>query len=148
MPVFGDDPVAPRDGACKRGGRAHDDVMNPGILSSNTVLYVARFVECVAFYRDRLGFTVSFANAWFVEMQVCGTSKLSVADQRRTSIRSAAGHGLTLTFEVADLAYVHAELARAGAAPGAMRAHGFGAQVFYLRDPEGNRIEFWSRKQV
>ncbi len=111
----------------------------------NTLLYVQRFAECVAFYRDRLGLPEVFANAWFVEFGVNPGACVSVVEKRSTRMRDKPFVAQTLTFEVIDVDAAHAVLAERGIEPGPVKRHGFGARVFYVRDPEGNRLEFWSR---
>lgn len=115
--------------------------------SCNTVLYVSRFAQCVGFYRETLGLRVRFERDWFVEFEVAGGARLSVADQRRCTIASGGGAGITLTFEVETLDEVHRWLEERGAAPGPICKR-FGARVCYLRDPEGHRLEFWSAAPV
>jgi len=110
----------------------------------NTVLYCRRFAETVAFYRDRLGFAASLDREWFVELEVCPGARISVADERRASVPSAGGAGLTLTLRVGDVDAVRDRLAASGLEPEPVRAHPWGARLFRIRDPEGNRVEFWS----
>ena len=112
----------------------------------NTLLYVRRFADCVAFYRDGLGLPEAFANAWFVEFTVNPGACLSVVAKGSTRMRDTPFSAQTLTFEVGDADSARAALLARGLAPGTTRRHGFGARVFYLRDPEGNRLEFWSRE--
>jgi uncharacterized glyoxalase superfamily protein PhnB len=59
-------------------------------------------------------------------------------------MKSCEGKGLTLTMEVEDIESAHVSLEEAGLHPQAIRDHAWGARVFYLHDPEGNRLEFWS----
>ena len=51
----------------------------------NTLLYVRRFADCVAFYRDGLGLPEQFANAWFVEFAVNPGACLSVVEKARSA---------------------------------------------------------------
>ncbi|WP_155304870.1 VOC family protein [Desulfosarcina widdelii] len=111
---------------------------------ANTILYVRRWKESVAFYRDHLGFEVAFRNDWFVEFRLTPTAYLSVADQSRTTMASGNGKGVTLSFRIDDLQAAHRAFLEDGLVPTAIRAQVMGADVFYLSDPEGNRIEFWS----
>jgi catechol 2,3-dioxygenase-like lactoylglutathione lyase family enzyme len=113
-------------------------------LTANTILYCRAWTETVAFYRDRLGFPVTHATDWFVEFAVTTGARLSLADERRATVKSAGGAGITLTFEVADAAATWQALHAAGVNPGPIKDHAWGAQVFYLRDPEGHRLEIWS----
>lgn len=116
----------------------------PKIEIANTIVYCRRWQPCVAFYRDGLGLAISFENDWFVEFVLNSGARLSVADARRASIESAEGKGITLTLKVGDLAAEHSRLRNRDLAPGKIREHPFGANVFYLSDPDGNRIEYWS----
>ena len=111
---------------------------------ANTILYVRRWKESVAFYRDRLGLEVAFQNDWFVEFCLTPTAFLSVADQSRTTMASGNGKGITLSLQIDGLQAAHRDLTKDGLAPTAIRTQVMGADVFYLTDPEGNRIEFWS----
>lgn len=115
----------------------------PAIQRTNTILYCRQWEATVAFYRDRLGLEIAFANDWMVEFHLCDAAYLSVADQSRTSIASAGGKGITLSFEIDGLANAQRTMAADGLAPTAIRSRVMGADVFYVYDPEGNRIEFW-----
>jgi catechol 2,3-dioxygenase-like lactoylglutathione lyase family enzyme len=119
-----------------------------GIKSANTILYCHRWAATVAFYRDRLGFEISYRCDWLIEFRLTQSAYLSVADQSRATISSAGGKGITLSFQIDDLTEVHGELTKAGLSPTDIRSQVLGADVFYLFDPEGNRIEFWSTGQM
>lgn len=112
---------------------------------ANTIVYCRRWQACVTFYRDGLGFEETFSNDWFVELAITDSARLSVADARRASIRSAEGRGLTLTLRVADARAARQTLAGRGLELGEIRRHPWGADVFHLRDPDGNRVELWSQ---
>jgi catechol 2,3-dioxygenase-like lactoylglutathione lyase family enzyme len=115
------------------------------VRTVNTILYCDRWEETVAFYEQGLGLEVSFANDWFREFRLGDQARLSVADPRRASIPSAHGAGLTVCLQVDDADVAHAALCARGLDPEPVRRHGFGARVFYLRDPEGHRVEVWSQ---
>jgi catechol 2,3-dioxygenase-like lactoylglutathione lyase family enzyme len=115
----------------------------PPLKTANTILYCRHWEKTVPFYRDRLRLPVHFANDWFVEFSLTDTSRLSIADERRASVKSVGGRGITLAFEVQDIRTAHRWAESSGLAPTALRRHPWNAQVFYLRDPEGHRIEFW-----
>ena len=110
---------------------------------ANTVLYCEKWVETTAFYRTALGLDVEFENDWFVEFRVSGDAYISVADAARATIESARGRGVTLTLRTPDVHAAHALLVDRGVDVSAMKRR-FGAEVFYCRDPEGHRLEFWS----
>jgi catechol 2,3-dioxygenase-like lactoylglutathione lyase family enzyme len=114
-----------------------------GILRSNTILYCRHWVETVEFYRAVLGLVEAFANDWFVEFCLTERSFLSIADAARTSIEDVAGQGVTLAWQVDDLADAHGHLQALGIAttPVMRRLNAF---VFYCHDPEGHRLEFWA----
>ncbi len=112
------------------------------IERANTIAYCSRWRECVGFYRQGLGLTVVFENDWFVEFALNSASGLSVADARRATIESAEGKGITLTLKVQDVQAAQRALAARGLDPGRVEQHAWGAEVFYLQDPDGNRVEF------
>jgi catechol 2,3-dioxygenase-like lactoylglutathione lyase family enzyme len=115
-----------------------------GASRFNTILYCERWRECVEFYRDRLGLPVTFANDWFVEFRVAGDACLSIADATRATVSTSAGAGMTLTFRVDDADRAREALLAAGIEAPAPRDHPWGARTFFVRDPEGTRLEFWS----
>lgn len=117
--------------------------MQARLKTANTILYCQHWQDMVRFYRDRMGLCVLFANDWFVEFILTPTSRLSIADQRRASVKSCAGQGLTLALEVEDLRAAHRFAENAGLTPTPMRKHPWNAEVFYLTDPEGHRVEIW-----
>ncbi|WP_035255458.1 VOC family protein [Desulfatiglans anilini] len=111
--------------------------------SANTILYCREWEETVRFYRDRLHLPVRFSNDWFVEFELTQGARLSVADERRSSVKSSRGLGITLALEVDDIEGVREYAERAGLKPTALRRHPWDARVFYLVDPEGHRVEIW-----
>ena len=96
------------------------------------------------FYRHGLGLSVNFESDWFVEFHLGGTAYLSIADERRASVNSAAGQGLTLALQVEDSDAAWRRLQDKGLQPGPVKDHAWGARVFYFFDPEGHRLEIWS----
>lgn len=113
---------------------------------SNTILYCARWREAVAFYRDVLGLSVSLSKEWFVELQLTGSSFLSLADAGRSSVRPGGGVGVTLTWRVADIDDVHRRLRERGVEAEDVREHPWGGRLFRFVDPEGHRVEIWSEE--
>ena len=97
----------------------------------------------VAFYQTRLQLPIAASTEWFVEFKLTGTSRLSVADESRTSIKSSSGEGITIGIQVADAITTRAHLKQAELNPTEVKEV-WGAKAFYVFDPEGNRIEFWS----
>jgi catechol 2,3-dioxygenase-like lactoylglutathione lyase family enzyme len=115
----------------------------PEAITVNLILYCAEWEATVRFYRKGLGLPVTMENEWFVEFRLGADSRLSVADERRASIKSCGGAGITVSLQVADIRGVR-EAARAGGLqPTEIVDHPWGARVFYLIDPEGHRLEVW-----
>lgn len=114
------------------------------IKTANTILYCRKWSETVGFYRNSLGLSTLMEKDWFVEFELNPAASLSVADEARSTVDSAGGRGLTLTFEVEDLKSTHQLLSDAGLNPPPVRKHGWGAEVIRIHDPEGNRLEFWA----
>jgi catechol 2,3-dioxygenase-like lactoylglutathione lyase family enzyme len=115
----------------------------PLVKRTNTSLYCDRWKATVAFYRDRLGLEVAFQGDWLIEFILTRTAFLSVADQSRTTLSSAEGTGITLSFQIDDIRAVRRRFIQEGLSPTDIRSRIMGADVFYLWDPEGTRIEFW-----
>ena len=113
------------------------------IKSANTILYCRKWEEMVAFYQTGLKLPITASTEWFVEFKLTGTSRLSVADESRTSIKSGSGKGITIGLQVEDIEASRTQLEDAGLNPTAIKEV-WGAKAFYIFDPEGNRIEFWS----
>ena len=114
------------------------------IHRTNTILYCNRWDATVKFYRDMIRLPVLLQKAWFVEFQLTDNSCLSVADAARTSIASAGGDGMTLSWLVEDIDAVHDRMLADGIDVGPFTVT-WGARAFYLFDPEGHRIEVWAR---
>ena len=110
---------------------------------TNTILYCRNWAATVAFYRRQLELAVNFENDWFVEFCLHDGAYLSIADASRASIAAVAGEGITLAWQVGNLAEIHAHLETGGAEVTAIRRR-WGAWVFYCHDPEGHRLEFWT----
>ena len=113
------------------------------IKSTNTILYCRNWEATVAFYRSRLKLPVLSSTEWFVEFKLNESSRVSVADEARTSVKSGGGKGITLSLQVDDIEQTRMELMEAGLTPTPVREV-WGSKVIYVHDPEGNRLEFWS----
>lgn len=113
------------------------------IRRANTILYCAKWQETVNFYETGLQLPVLLRKDWFVEFALGSGAALSVADQSRATVDPAEGQGITISIRVDDAAVVHGQLAAAGLSPGAQRKS-WGRDAFFIRDPEGTRLEFWS----
>jgi catechol 2,3-dioxygenase-like lactoylglutathione lyase family enzyme len=114
------------------------------IRTANTILYCRQWQATARFYREVLRLPETHTSDWFIEFELTPTARLSVADERRASIRSAGGAGITITLQVEDIHAAHHRLTGQGAAPGPIQSHAWGAQVFYFHDPEGHRLEVWA----
>jgi catechol 2,3-dioxygenase-like lactoylglutathione lyase family enzyme len=110
---------------------------------SNTILYCRRWRETIAFYRDELGLAVVADHDWFVEMSITGSTSLSIADAARATINAVDGQGITLSWQVKDLAATRTRLLTYGLEPSEVRTVG-DVVACYLSDPEGHRLEIWS----
>ena len=113
------------------------------IKAANTILYCKKWRETVAFYQDRLKLLAISSNDWFVEFKLNEMSRLSVADETRTSIKSGDGKGITISLQVSDIEQTRAELLEAGIATTPIKEVR-GSKAIHVRDPEGNRLEFWA----
>ena len=113
------------------------------IKAVNTILYCKKWQETVTFYKDGLKLLAISSNEWFVEFKLNEMSRLSVADETRTSIRSGDGKGITISLQVSDIEQTRAELMDAGITPTPIKEV-WGSKAIYVHDPEGNRLEFWA----
>jgi len=112
------------------------------IKTVNTILYCTRWKETVEFYATGLGLERLSTREWFVEFQLTDSTWLSIANETRSSIKSAGGRGITISMAVADLQSTYLTLKEKKLSPTPIKAL-WGSRVFYLYDPEGNRLEFW-----
>ncbi|HOV86568.1 MAG TPA: VOC family protein [Syntrophobacteraceae bacterium] len=115
------------------------------IRTANTLLYCTRWKETVEFYRTVLKLPVCFSNEWFVEFMLNDSSRLSVADDSRASVKSGGGRGITVSLHVDDLEAVHGHLREAGCNPSPIKPV-WGSPAFTVLDPEGHRLEFWEKQ--
>lgn len=111
---------------------------------SNTILYCRRWMDTVHFYKKQLRLPVSFENDWFVEFQLTETSFLSIANSARATISDVQGQGMTITWEVIDLEKAKENLEMQHVATTPIQRK-WGALAFYCTDPEGHRLELWSK---
>ena len=116
------------------------------VKTANTIIYCTQWQETVDFYKNGLGLAITTERDWFIEFRLNDYACLSIANAVRTSRQSCRGQGLIIAMEVADIKSTYRELEKVGLHPEAIRDHAWGARVFYLHDPEGNRLEFWSSK--
>jgi predicted enzyme related to lactoylglutathione lyase len=113
------------------------------IKSTNTILYCKKWEKTVEFYSTGLKLLVLSSNEWFVEFKLNEMSRLSVANEARTSIDSSGGKGITVSLQVTDVEQTRTELIKAGISATPIKDV-WGAKATYVHDPEGNRLEFWS----
>src|SRR5690554_5798209 len=99
------------------------------IETVNIILYCAKWEEVVAFYQKTLGLAVLTATDWFVEFRLTDTSRLSVANEARTSIKSSGGQGITIGLQMPDAPAAREHFVRAGLNPTEIKEV-WGAQVF------------------
>jgi len=72
-------------------------------------------------------------------------SRVSIADEKRASIKSCNGKGITVALEVEDIETVRGDMKKIGLKPTTITKHPWNARTFYLFDPEGHRIEIWEK---
>jgi catechol 2,3-dioxygenase-like lactoylglutathione lyase family enzyme len=115
--------------------------------TANMILYCKEWEKTVRFYRDQLQLPINFSTDWFVEFRLNAVSRLSIADEKRSTIKSCGGKGVTLAVEVENVEAVRTSMEKIGLRPTMIRKHPWGARVFYLFDPEGRRIEIWQQER-
>ena len=113
------------------------------IKAANTILYCKKWQETIAFYKDGLKLLAISSNEWFVEFKLNEMSRLSVANETRTSIKSSDGKGITISLQVSDIEQTRAELLKVGITTTPIKEV-WGSKAIYVHDPEGNRLEFWA----
>jgi len=118
-------------------------VMENYLLTTNTILYCKEWKKTVGFYRDQLKLPIIFTSDWFLEFRLNAMSRLSIADEKRSSIKSCGGKGVTVSLEVDDIEAVREYAEKFGMKPTELRKHPWNARVFYIFDPEGHRVEIW-----
>lgn len=123
--------------------RSRPRAMHEHLKTVNVILYCQKWDETVRFYRDHLQLPVNFSTGWFVEFRLSAASRLSIADEKRSTVKSGGGRGITLSLEVEDIDAAREFIAQIGLNPTLVRKHPWGAWVFHLFDPEGHRIEIW-----
>jgi catechol 2,3-dioxygenase-like lactoylglutathione lyase family enzyme len=112
------------------------------IQRTNTILYCHLWAETVAFYSDVFAFSISHQTDWFVEFEIAPSAYLSIADEKRATIKSVGGQGITLSWEVAHVQDMHKTFLEQGIKVSPIQ-NKWGAALLYLHDPEGHRIELW-----
>ncbi|NSW84984.1 MAG: hypothetical protein HPY84_01565 [Syntrophobacteraceae bacterium] len=90
---------------------------------------------------------VIFSTNWFVEFRLTDESRLSIADQARTSGKSSGKAGVTLALQVADIKAAREHAQRMGLEPTAIRKHPWMEKVLFLhKDAYPDRYGLLSHK--
>jgi catechol 2,3-dioxygenase-like lactoylglutathione lyase family enzyme len=113
------------------------------IKRSNTILYCRNWKNTVRFYRDVLKFGINHETEWFVEFQLADNTYLSIANAANTSIKSADGGGITISWQIEDVESTYLRFNKLGIKTTKLK-NVWDAQAFYIFDPEGHRLELWS----
>jgi catechol 2,3-dioxygenase-like lactoylglutathione lyase family enzyme len=113
------------------------------VESFHTLLFCSKWDDCIAFYRDILGFAVVDEKPGFIEFEVRPGSRIGLLQSVRdgASKKRAAPH--ILSFRIENLEEVHKDLSSRCPTASALRKHPWGALLFEIRDPEERRLEFW-----
>lgn len=115
------------------------------VVSFHAVMLSRKWAECLAFYRDVLGFRIVDKKKGFVEFEVTPDSRIGLIDKRnRRQIADAVQGGLVLSFCVDDLESARDQLCSRWPWTSGIKEHPWGARIVELKDPEGRRIEFWA----
>ena len=112
------------------------------IKAANTILYCEKWQETVDFYRNGLKLLIISSNNWSVEFKLNEMSRLSVANEARSSINSNQGKGITISLQVADMDQTRIELIEVGITPMPIKEK-WDSKAMYIHDSEGNRHKFW-----
>jgi predicted enzyme related to lactoylglutathione lyase len=113
------------------------------IKRSNTILYCRDWENTVRFYRDVFKFVINHKSEWFVEFQLADNTYLSIANAVNTSIKSSDGGGITISWQIEDVESAYLRFNELGIKTSKLKRV-WGAQAFYIFDPEGHRLELWS----
>jgi lactoylglutathione lyase len=118
------------------------------------ILLVAKFDECLRFYRDVMGFRIGWGKEGdsYASFVVSRSLRLSIfkRDQMAEVVgnntlpsESTSQDGLALTFEVKDLAKTVKQLEKKGARfiTPVIDRKDWGIRTIFLRDPDGNLLQ-------
>ncbi|MCF8044744.1 MAG: VOC family protein [Desulfarculaceae bacterium] len=117
-------------------------------VTANTILYCRNWEKTADYYRNFLGLPVNFSCDWFIEFCLTETSRLSIADEKRSGVKSPQKKGITIALQVSDIEIARQTACQKGLNPTQIKTHPWNAYVFYLFDPEGHRIELWQSFSV
>jgi len=67
--------------------------------------------------------TINFSTDWFVEFSIGPASRLSIADEKRATIKSSKGKGITLSLEVPNIGDAWRVTEKAGLNPTTAEKH-------------------------
>ncbi|MDM7994730.1 MAG: VOC family protein [Acidobacteriota bacterium] len=115
------------------------------IEAFHTILLCRKWEECVAFYRDLLGFQTVDSKPGFVEVEVTPGARLGLIQRTRGLDAEDRDSALVLTFRVLDLEKAHAILASRCQGVTEIMRHPWGERLFKMRDPDGRPLEIWSQ---
>jgi catechol 2,3-dioxygenase-like lactoylglutathione lyase family enzyme len=112
---------------------------------SQVRLLVGDYVRCFSFYRDVLGFEVTFGDpaSGYATLNTGGGGTVALfdrAEQQQVVELRPAGDGTVLAFEVDDVDAFYERHDDVMIGPPRDRAD-WGIRVAYLRDPDGNLLE-------
>jgi len=125
-----------------------------GFTTAFPIVYCDDLPRTLAFYRDRLGFRLTFAypaegEPGFAALQLGDGAELALADVsdpdaahlHGKAVRPATGHGFELCVYTDDVDAAVAELRGAGVLVLAEPAdQPWGDRIAYVEDPEGNPV--------
>jgi len=100
-------------------------------------VYVQDFQMMLAFYRDTLGFAVTYSNDHFASMRTRQGAELDLHDGRNSSADQASHWFLHITVD--DIEATSAELNSLGVEVSEIKEEAYG-RIAEFKDPEGNAI--------
>ena len=117
------------------------DRVTPSLTGAAAVFDVRDVALARDFYRDRLGFAVTFE--WGAPLDYVCLCRDDVQLHVRATRRGRTAGGGTYCVFVRDVDALHAELVGRGAAiPRPPETFPYGMREFELDDPDGNRLVF------
>lgn len=115
----------------------------PEYLTTNMILYCKNWDKTVQFYRYALALEATFSSDWFIEFSLNEKSRISIADQSRSSMKCTGQKGITITLQVRNIDDIWNDFNEKNLEPTPIKIHPWNARAFYVFDPEGHRIEIW-----
>ncbi len=116
------------------------------VESLHTVLICEKWEECVSFYKDVLGFPIVYERDRFVEFEVTPGARIGILRPLDPDTPKPSKERVILSLCVPDIEEAHAKLSTLYPDLPTIRKHPWGPRLFEFRDPEGWRIEFWSKE--